>query len=368
MLSAAGSLDGISFSQIPNDAAKHLASRKLHFDPGGASLGEFILVTVVSQGRGYASLNRRDSGGMVCSVWLEKQLPDGFHQFGFVDADQAPGNSSTCRTFRLRKRAGGSVDIEWQKARGVGRLLSAYALKPVNWSVLPTSQFAAGGLNLGLDDPASQGLGVGGNGTPVHYPGGCRGCKSTLTRRLIRTSDAIGQPRTSGSYVQGRSVLGGYRGRAVSLYNYSLAYRDRYPDVSEFVGFVEKQYGTPSLTLMRDLVLRDMEVPESFIWAFDLDGRKLDADEVQNLCNPHNGRIARVKSYDGDSDLNPWGCGLIFSVDIDYRNTNTTKPWVGKYRAVAHSPWSLSHHHFADRLKRVAEKRQKAVDNERFTE
>lgn len=330
-------------------------------------LSEHVLTTLISNGRGYASVARSTDGSPLCTSWFEGVDTDGFARFGLPDARRAPRNSGICHPFKIRRYADGNVELRWGPRQAVGRLLGTTGLFPVAWAHLPSERMRVEGATLGKDPERQDQQSLIGSGLPVHYPGFCKSCPITIRRHLLKSSDRPGEPRTAGSHIVGSALLGDYEGHATQAYSYRVSYRHRYPELSEFRLALLERYGEPSVTLPYGGSGPRAVLPKNLLWVFDREGRQLSEPEASSSCLKGGQELRGLFAYEKDSDLNAWNCGLVLTASITYRNTNTTEPWVQQVAYDAHVPFSLAHHHFSDRLRRVLAARQRLVNSQEYT-
>lgn len=354
-------LDGITVSLVPDTVASYLEAK--HYQNGSKvpkTLSDFVLTTLISNGSGYASIANRRNPIPKCAVWFESVDADGFAVFGIKDANRVYQNSNICKPFKVRKLSDGQLDIRWLNEKGVGKVLRSAPLQPINWQAFPLQKLTAGGLSLGpITAKVEDTRRGGGRGLPVYVA--CKSCNNTLMRHLAVSLENNKQYRLSGDFVSGESLLGGYKGEAVSSYTYRHNYLSGAVELTDFIPAMEKRYGKPSLVL-NDAYLetKSEKRPEVLIWGYGLDGQQLSSEETNQQCNPTEQDMRKDLKYDTRKDQSVWACGMIFSISIDYKSIK--KPyWVSKYVVQSYSPSSIFHHHFTDRLTRVLEARERYI-------
>lgn len=360
-------LDGIAHVQVTESFVSDIKSHLPDYNGSyGGALSEHVLTTMITNGRGYASVARRIDGSPLCTTWFEGVDAEGFAVFGLPDARRAPKSSDICHPFSVRRYADGNVELRRGPRRGIGKFLGSTGLTPVVWASLPTSAMQVDGVATGQKPTRADQRKLVGNGLPIFYPGFCKTCPVTIRRHLLQSDDQPGEPRSSGSHIVGSALLGGYEGTATQAYTYRVTYRQRYPELSEFLRALLEKNGEPSARLVYGGVGRRAGLPQNLIWVFDRNGRQLRETEIPATCLQAGQELSAILAYEDSSDLNAWNCGLVMSATISYRNTDTAEPWIQQVAYDAHVPYSLAHHHFSDRLRRVLAARQRLVDSKTY--
>ena len=338
-------MNGITIAQLSNGAVSLMASGKLGHNP--TAMSKKFLVSVVSNGVGYASITAMNGHRPDCITWLESESTSpGMATFGLPN-NFAPGGSTLqlCRQTSIQKLVDGNLRLVGEDgSESSGRVRQVLALEPISWPVSLVNRLEVESVKLG---PVSMsGLQKQGDFGPNDY---CNQCSASLARytKQVGIRPGSGYPATA-ALVVGQSLLGGYDGPAVQSFSGSKSFGKEHIPLQDFDAQLIEKFGAPTLNTRGHQI---NQFRNSLVFAYNKAGQLLSMGEVAEQCNPF-GNDGLLYNYQPNSDLNLWGCGAVLRITRKIIPKAGVE-YVAGYDYTASYPASLLHHHLTRRIEHV---------------